>query len=171
MRAPFISIATLIVGLLSLCGTVVFSAAEAAEPATISGRTIAGNSFDVKNDTGRVVIVNFWATWCLPCRSEMPALDSYYQAHHAAGIEMVAISMDDPSKAQTVRSVAAAFHFPVALARDVRIPGAYRPSQLPVTLVFGRDGRLRFDSRRTPGLMTQAQLDRIAGPLLAEAGR
>lgn len=171
MRTPFIPIATLIAGLLPLCGAVPVSAAQAAEPATISGRTIAGDPFNVKNDTGRVVIINFWATWCLPCRAEMPALDSYYQAHHAAGLEMVAISMDDPSKAQMVRSVAAALHVPVALARDARIPGAYRPSQLPVTLVFGRDGRLRFDSRRTPGLMTQAQLDRIADPLLGEAGR
>jgi len=137
----------------------------------ISGRSLSGETFDLSAERGKVVVINFWATWCLPCRAEMPSMESYYQGHHAQGLEMIAISMDDPSKVAAVRSVAADYHFAVAIARDARIPGAYRPSQLPVTLVFGRDGRLRFDSRRSPGLMTQAQLDRVVGPLLAEAGR
>ena len=85
---------------------------------------------------------------------------------------MLAVSMDDPSKAKAVRNVAAGYHFDVAMARDIRIPGRYRPIALPVTLVFDRSGALRFDSRGTPGLMTPALLSRIIDPLLAEpAGR
>ena len=77
--------------------------------------------------------------------------------------------MDDAGKAKAVRSIAAGYHLPVALQRDTRVPAAFRPSRLPVTLVFDRTGALRFDSRRVkPALIDAAELDRIVGPLLAE---
>ena len=123
--------------------------------------------FDLAQHRGHVFVVNFWATWCAPCRAEMPALDAYYQRHHGEGLDMLAISMDDPSKARQAREVSASYRFPVALARAVQIPSRYRPSQLPMTLVFDRDGVLRYDSRKAAGLMTEALLDRMAGPLLA----
>lgn len=125
------------------------------------------NDFDLVQHRGHVLIVNFWATWCLPCRAEMPALDAYYLRHHGEGLDMLAISMDDPSKGRQVREVAAGYHFSVALVRDVRFSSRYRPTQLPVTLLFDRDGVLRYDSRKAAGLMTEALLDRITGPLLA----
>jgi len=153
------------------CLSPLLRAAVATANPVISATTIDGGKLSAGIADGTVTIVNMWATWCVPCRAEMPALDGYYQAHRAQGLRMLAISMDDASKGQVVKGVAAHFHFPVALVRDARLPAAYRPSQLPVTLVFGRDGRLRFDSRKTPGLMTTAQLDRVVGPLLAEAGR
>jgi len=152
------------------CFAAPFRAEAAPSNPVISAKTLDGGELRVGAADGLVTIVNMWATWCAPCRAEMPALDGYYQAHRTQGLRMLAISLDDASKAQVVRTVAASFHFPVALARAARLPPAYRPSQLPVTLVFGRDGRLRFDSRKTPGLMTTAQLDRVVGPLLGEAG-
>ena len=171
MRHNWTSLAALLGALLAMGAGAGLQAAGPANPTGISGKTLAGDAFDVRRESGQVVIINFWATWCLPCRAEMPSMDSFYMAHHSQGLEMIAISMDEPSKSAAVKSIAANFHFAVAMSRDVRIPAPYRPSQLPVTLVFGRDGRLRFDSRRSPGLMTQPQLDRIVGPLLAEAGR
>lgn len=116
-----------------------------------------------------VTLVNFWATWCVPCRAEMPALDAYYRANGARGLRVIAISMDDPAAAAKVRAIAGEFHFPVALARDSRIAGAYRPSRLPVTLLFDRKGALAYDSRRgKPSLLDAALLETIAGPLLSQ---
>src|SRR5580704_3510281 len=53
-----------------------------------------GDTFDLSQKHGKVVLVHYWATWCAPCKKEMPILDEYYKAHHAEGLEMIAVSAD-----------------------------------------------------------------------------
>ncbi len=127
---------------------------------------LEGPGWALPDRQGQVVILNFWATWCTPCRAEMPALDAYYQAHRTAGLTMLAVSMDDPSRTKAVREIASRFHFPVKMAKDMHIPSRDRPSQLPMTLIYDRSGVLRYDSRKTPGLMNAEILSRIVDPLL-----
>ena len=55
-----------------------------------------GQTFDLSALRGKVVIVNFWATWCPPCRKEMPALDAFYRRYHGNGLEMIGVSADRP---------------------------------------------------------------------------
>jgi cytochrome c biogenesis protein CcmG, thiol:disulfide interchange protein DsbE len=145
----------------------------AAPSATIEGTTLDGAPFSVAALKGKVVLVNFWATWCAPCRTEMPALEGFYLAHRADGLAMIAISMDDPARRKVARQIASGFHFPTAIVRDVTLPSALRPTMLPVTLVYDRNGALRYDSRRAKGgPLDVATLDRVVGPLLREgAGR
>lgn len=148
--------------------------ASAAAPAPeIRGKTLAGDRFFAPATAGEVVIVNFWATWCVPCRTELPAFDHYFREHRGEGLRLIAISMDDRSKARAVAALAQSFDFDIARIDAVRLPGRYRPAALPVTLIFDRAGALRFDSRRArTGPLDAAALDRIVGPLLAErAGR
>lgn len=129
-----------------------------------SAKTIAGAPF---NSNGEVTIVHFWATWCAPCRIEMPVLDAYYRKHHAQGLAMLAISIDQGVSTGKLQQVTAKFAFPVARVDDVRMPRRDIPAALPVTRVYDRSGRLVFatkgDGRST---VDAATLERVVTPLL-----
>jgi thiol-disulfide isomerase/thioredoxin len=134
----------------------------------VTATTIDGRHFSLAEAKGHVVIVNFWATWCVPCRVEMPALDSYYRAHHDAGLDMLAISLDADGAANKVARVAGQYRFPVALLRDTRIERRNVPTALPATRIYARDGTLAYASPvRDNKPLDVATLDRIVGPLLA----
>jgi cytochrome c biogenesis protein CcmG, thiol:disulfide interchange protein DsbE len=112
----------------------------------LQARLLDGNQFALADQGGKVVLVNFWATWCAPCRAEMPALETYYQQHRAEGLELLAISMDEPKDEAKVREVMRAFTFPAALAGDAQIKAYGRVWRLPLTFVIDRHGVLRKDS-------------------------
>ena len=65
------------------------------DPVKVSGQTVDGKPFDISQYKGKVVIVDFWATWCGPCLAELPNLKSIYQKYHNRGLEIVGISLDD----------------------------------------------------------------------------
>jgi thiol-disulfide isomerase/thioredoxin len=130
-----------------------------------AARTITGAPF---NAAGEVTIVHFWATWCVPCRLEMPILDGYYRRHHAQGLAMLAVSVDQGVSAHKLQELTAHFAFPVARVDDVRMPRRDIPAALPVTRVYDRSGRLVFQTRgdgRT--ILDAATLERVVTPLLA----
>ena len=130
-----------------------------------SARTIAGAPF--KSD-GEVTIVHYWATWCAPCRIEMPILDAYYRNHRAQGLAMLAISIDQGVSARKLEAVTGKFAFPVARLDDVRMPRRDVPAALPVTRVYDRAGRLVYATKgdgRT--ILDTATLERVVTPLLA----
>jgi thiol-disulfide isomerase/thioredoxin len=71
-----------------------------------------GQTFDLAAERGKVTIVNFWATWCPPCRKEMPALDAFFKQHHSRGLEMIGLSADRPRDRSEVAKVMQSFSCP-----------------------------------------------------------
>lgn len=129
-----------------------------------SARTLDGAAF---TPAGRVTIVHYWATWCVPCRAEMPVLDAYYRAHRAQGLAMLAVSIDNGASAHKLQVVTAPFAFPVARIDDVRMPRRDIPTAIPVTRVYDSSGRLVFQTEgdgRT--IIDTATLERVVNPLL-----
>src|ERR1700675_5071885 len=87
-----------LLGFLLLSGLLLLNVSPAAAqlqvgmPApAVRAELLDGGTFDSLKQSGKVVVLNFWATWCKPCREEMPALDAYYRAHRAEGLEVIAI--------------------------------------------------------------------------------
>lgn len=129
-----------------------------------SATTITGARFQ---GASGVTIVHFWATWCAPCRLEMPVLDAYYRKHHPQGLAMLAVSIDQGVSTSKLQQVTRSFAFPVARIDDVKMPRRDIPTALPVTRVYDRTGRLVFstkgDGRSTVDMAT---LERVVTPLL-----
>ncbi|WP_218016545.1 TlpA disulfide reductase family protein [Curvibacter delicatus] len=116
--------------------------------------------------TGKVTIVNFWATWCAPCREEMPAIQAYYDKHKSEGLQVIAISMDDSSKLDEVRRMASHYTFPVAIKNEANIKGFGRIWRLPSTFVIDRQGVLRKNGHEGDPTVDLPALEALVTPLL-----
>src|SRR4051812_8266362 len=117
------------VRLTGIAVTILACAAPALAAPFQAARTIDGASF---NPAGRVTIVHYWATWCAPCRIEMPVLDAYYSKHRAQGLAMLAVSIDQGASLGRIRNAAHGITFPIARVDDVRMPRRDIPSAIPV---------------------------------------
>jgi thiol-disulfide isomerase/thioredoxin len=90
------------------------------------------------------VLVNFWATWCGPCKQEMPELNRLYDRYRAAGFVLLGVNVDtDPAQAQAV-ATRLGLHFPVLLDADKTVSRLYELDSMPSTVLIDRDGRVRY---------------------------
>lgn len=121
-------------------------------------RTLDGQTLDLASLRGRVVAVNVWATWCAPCRAEMPMLDAFYRAHRAEGFELVGLSADRSRDIAEVRKVMSAFSYPAALLSQAKVDDLDQPRVLPLTYIVGRDGVVRAVFGGTGKALSEADL-------------
>jgi cytochrome c biogenesis protein CcmG, thiol:disulfide interchange protein DsbE len=147
-------------------GTAAGASLEGKPAPAFEAKLLDGSTFRLADSAGSVVIVNYWATWCVPCRAEMPAIDAYYRKHKDEGVRMVAISMDDPRDEAKVREVMKSFSFPAALARDTLARGYGRIWRIPLTFVIDRKGIVRKDGWFGDPGIDEALLDQAVTPLL-----
>jgi thiol-disulfide isomerase/thioredoxin len=133
---------------------------------TLTAKTLNGETFDLHKDANQVVIVNFWASWCEPCREEMPALETYYQQHKSEGLKVIAISMDDPEDDAMVHKVMASYSYPAAFQRDADFSGFGRIWRMPMTYVIDRQGVVRKDGSVGDPKIELLLLDKLVTPLL-----
>ena len=93
---------------------------------------------------GQVVLVNFWATWCGPCRSEMPRLDQLYQKYHKSGFVLLGVNIDDNPATALSTAQKLNVSFPILLDTDKKVSKLYKLTDMPSTVVIDRDGKMRF---------------------------
>lgn len=127
------------------------------------GITLDGEPFDLATLRGKVVVVNFWASWCAPCRGEAPALEQVYREHKAQGVEFAGVDIkddSDPAKA-FVRKFKVGY--PSVIDQDGQVTLAFRdvpPNAVPSTLILDRQGRI---AASVIGATTYDRLTRLLG--------
>jgi cytochrome c biogenesis protein CcmG, thiol:disulfide interchange protein DsbE len=130
--------------------------------------TLEGERISTADLLGDVVILTFWASWCVPCRDELPLLSDYLLHHAPQGLRVLAFSLDTREDLPDVRRVAQALRFPVGLLSDSSASGYGRIWRLPVSFTIDRAGMLAEDGwKEKRPAWTQQRLDEVVTPLLA----
>lgn len=127
--------------------------------------TLTGNPANLSDYKGRPVLINFWASWCKPCRGEMPDIVAAYQAHQETGLAVLAINLTDQEGMKDVRKFVAEFQmpFPVLLDEKGRVRRLYALIGVPTSVFIGSDGVVRLVN---PGPITSEALQRGLAEIL-----
>jgi thiol-disulfide isomerase/thioredoxin len=111
--------------------------------ADFAGTTLAGAPLKLSSLRGKVVLVDFWASWCEPCKRELPLLDKLAPKLRAHGIEIVAVNIDDDSKNASDFVSSHGLHLTVVPDSGKKIVGAYEPPKMPSSFVVDKGGVVR----------------------------
>ena len=150
-----------LLGGLAMAIVLTFSSFRAVDGKTkapnFSLKNAAGQVYELKKLKGKIVVVNFWATWCGPCRAEIPAFKDVYDQYKTRGVEILGVSLDEGGWAD-VKPFAAkyAINYPIVLGND-KVARAYGNIQaIPTTFIIDRDGNI---ADRHVGLMSKFTLE------------
>ena len=124
-----------------------------------------GTAYTTQSLAGKVVLVNFWATWCKPCEMEIPDLSKVYEKYKSRGLVMLGVMTDDPDHNALLNFTSDhMMTYPVVRANsDILVSYSY-PGALPTTFVFDRAGKQVYSH---VGPLRVEQLERLLEPLLA----
>ena len=137
-------------------------------PALVA-RTFAGNTVDLAALRGKVVVLNFWASWCAPCRAEMPELDALYAQYRERGLVVLGLSVDDPHDRREAARTAQAFGYPLGMLTAATANGFGQPLGVPTTYLIAADGTLSqiLVGQGAPAMLAALRLA-VAAQLAAE---
>lgn len=141
--------------------------AEVGDTAALAGKTVNGQKFDIARWRGKIVIVNFWATWCTPCRAEMPMLSSFAKEHRAH-LRLIGVSEDGEDAALRIRRLMQGLDYQSAMLDSLTANSFGHPHLLPVTYVVGPKGDVRAVLRPGTRPLSSGQLWQTVSPLLAK---
>lgn len=106
--------------------------------------SLAGDSVSLEELRGKVVLLNVWATWCIPCREEIPALQRLHEENAARGLEVVGVSVDAPGEEESIRDFVREFGvtFPIWYDEENVVTPTFRLIGVPSTYLIDREGQI-----------------------------
>ena len=105
---------------------------------------LEGERISLSDYHGSVVLINFWATWCTPCRAEMPMFQEYYERYADQGLEILAVNFDSPLRDVMTFRFDHDLGFPILIDESESVVDLYRIWSFPTTFVIDREGIIRF---------------------------
>jgi thiol-disulfide isomerase/thioredoxin len=141
--APWIKRAVFFVSLLLLAGRVCAAVLSGPAPDfTLKSR--GGENIKLSELRGQVVMVNFWASWCGPCRQEMPLLEQLYQRYQPLGFTLLGVNVEEDSAAadKVLREIPVSF--PILYDNRNKVSNSFQVKAMPSTIMIDRDGRMRY---------------------------
>lgn len=106
-------------------------------------KSSSGENLRLSEYRGDVVMVNFWATWCGPCRQEMPLLDELYSRYQRVGFSLLGVNIDDDSRKAMNMISELGVSFPVLFDSRKEVSKLYEVNAMPVTVIIDREGNVR----------------------------
>jgi peroxiredoxin len=103
----------------------------------------AGQNVSLAQYKGQVVMLNFWASWCGPCRQEMPLLESIYKKYSRLGFTMIGVNVEPDSNAANEWLKATPVSFPILYDKDSKVSKMYDVAGMPSTVIIDRTGKVR----------------------------
>ncbi len=151
--------------------TVLLSPDQRTAAPKVAGTTLDGAPLDLASMRGKVVVVNFWASWCGPCREEAGALQKVYDETHAKGVDFVGIVSGGKDSLENAKAFTRRFDitYPSMFDQDnslvLAFAGQLPPSAIPTTLVLDREGRV---AARAIDAVDRSRLLGMIDPVLSE---
>ena len=143
-----------------------FALGEAAPPLDLPD--LQGKRFDLAGLRGKVVLVNFWATWCGPCLEEIPELVQAWRAQRGRCLEVVGVAEESGNPAEVAEfALRHAIPYPLVLDRDGKAAADWHVPGYPRSYLVDREGRVR---RVFDGALSRRRVEEAAGPHLPAAG-
>jgi len=130
-----------------LAAVVSFAAAAPAGAPDFTLPSLDGPNLRLQEQRGQVVMINFWATWCGPCREEMPHLARLYDKYSPSGFTLFAVNIDEEPQKAARLAKQLGMRFPVLLDTEKKVSRLYDLSAMPMTVLIDRDGRVRYQHR------------------------
>ncbi len=103
-----------------------------------------GGNLRLAEQRGQVVLINFWASWCGPCRVEMPHLNKLHDKYKAGGFIVLGVNIDDDPRHGAATAARWGLRFPVLLDAEKTVTRTYDLGAMPSTVLVDRDGRIRY---------------------------
>ncbi len=118
-----------------------------------------GSQASLADYQGKVILLNFWATWCAPCREEMPAMQTLWERYRSEGFEILAVAADRRGRKNVAPFITEhGFKYPILLDADGTVRNRYEVVGLPMSYLIGRDGKI---SGRVVGVIDWTSRDAI----------